>query len=233
MYNYLVFDLDGTLAPPGRKCPESAVQLLCSLEQEGYTVILCSGKPVYYLCGFARQLGLLRPVLVGETGAVVAFGIDLPFRKVCYLPVSEEAKSNLKILKNEIDLACSGDVWYQPNEVALTPFPKSPQAFERIARILDSHPEMNRSLKIYRQFDCFDILPAEVSKEAGLQLLASLLSAEAHRFLAVGDGQNDLSMFAFAGRSVSVGEDPHVRKAADLHFETITEALLHIKEHKM
>ena len=71
-------DLDGTLAPVGRGIAPQTVRMLRELEARGVRIALCSGKPVYYLCGLLRQVELRRPLLLGENGAVFQEGIDLP-----------------------------------------------------------------------------------------------------------------------------------------------------------
>jgi hydroxymethylpyrimidine pyrophosphatase-like HAD family hydrolase len=61
-----------------------------------------------------------------------------------------------------------------------------------------------------------DIAPEGVSKAHGLRVAADLLGVDAADVLAVGDGRNDLEMFAWAGRSVAMGQaPPEVREAAD------------------
>ncbi len=231
MHKNLIFDLDGTLAPIGKRCPEEAVATLCKLESSGRRIILCSGKPVYYLCGFARQMGLLDPILVGENGAVIAFGVNLPFKAVYYLPFSKNADLYIKSLKNEFDESCGDSVWYQPNERALTPFPKTKEAFKKLQAVVDMHPEMNEELNIYRQCDCFDILPKNITKATGLSMLASMLSCDQSDFVAVGDGINDLPMFEFADVSIGIGED--VKGMTKYHCDDIFTALQFINIAKL
>ncbi|HEX3004189.1 MAG TPA: HAD family hydrolase [Angustibacter sp.] len=61
-----------------------------------------------------------------------------------------------------------------------------------------------------------DIAPDGVSKAHGLQVVAEALGVAASDVLAVGDGRNDLEMFAWAGRSVAMGQaPPEVQEAAD------------------
>jgi len=61
-----------------------------------------------------------------------------------------------------------------------------------------------------------DIAPEGVSKAHGLQFVTSSLGVDAADVLAVGDGRNDLEMFAWAGRAVAMGQAPdQVRDAAD------------------
>ena len=55
-----------------------------------------------------------------------------------------------------------------------------------------------------------------MSKAHGLAVVAEALGVAASDVLAVGDGRNDLEMFAWAGRSVAMGQaPPEVQEAAD------------------
>ena len=51
-----------------------------------------------------------------------------------------------------------------------------------------------------------DLAPVGVSKASGLEHVARALGVDAADALAVGDGRNDLEMFAWAGRSVAMGQ---------------------------
>ncbi|MGN1262261.1 MAG: HAD family hydrolase, partial [Candidatus Enteromonas sp.] len=65
----VALDLDDTLAPIAKPASMEAVSSLRALEERGTVIALCSGKPLYYLTGFARQLGLKDIYLIGENGA--------------------------------------------------------------------------------------------------------------------------------------------------------------------
>lgn len=65
MHKLLVFDLDGTLAQRAKGIGYEDIQKLKELEKSDYRIAICSGKPICYLCGFARQLELENPVLIG------------------------------------------------------------------------------------------------------------------------------------------------------------------------
>ena len=61
-----------------------------------------------------------------------------------------------------------------------------------------------------------DLAPVGVSKASGLEYVAQQLGLSAADALAVGDGRNDLEMFAWAHRSVAMGQAiEQVRAAAD------------------
>ncbi|KQZ76097.1 HAD family hydrolase [Nocardioides sp. Root151] len=61
-----------------------------------------------------------------------------------------------------------------------------------------------------------DLAPQGISKASGLAHVAAELGIDAGDTLAIGDGRNDLEMFAWAGRSVAMGQAvPEVQAAAD------------------
>ena len=79
-----------------------------------------------------RQVGLKNPYLLGENGAVLQVYVELPPKELYILPYSNQAKESLKYIKTEID-AKLPDIWYQPNMVGVSPFPKNEDEFEIIA----------------------------------------------------------------------------------------------------
>lgn len=222
MVKLIVFDLDGTLAKIGKGIQAKDIELLKQIEQIGVKVTICSGKPVNYLCGFMRQVALENPILVGENGAVMQLGVELPPKQFYGLPYSKEAKQSICFLKEKIDEILP-DMWYQPNLVGLTPFPKNEKEFEMIASLIDEHKEQLKDVIVYRHVDSFDITPTGVDKRRGLEYLCELLEYEPEEIMAVGDGVNDYPMFEFAG--CSVGVNVKNTDKVDKNFEVMTEAL--------
>ena len=205
MKKMLVFDLDGTLAPIGKGMEPDNMLMLRELEKCGYRIAICSGKPTFYLCGFLRQIGLQEPILVGENGAVIQYGVELPPKQFYVCPNSERAAEQLHRMKERITAVCGKRVWFQPNEVELTPFPQDAEAFELIQGLIDERPEELDELIVYRQVDCFDFIPRNINKASGLAYLAELEGLTREAFVAVGDGINDVPMFEFAGVSIGIG----------------------------
>lgn len=61
-----------------------------------------------------------------------------------------------------------------------------------------------------------DVVAPGVSKASGVAMLAADLGIGAEEILAIGDGANDLPLFAWAGYSIAMGQSPHqVQRAAD------------------
>lgn len=236
-HKILVFDLDGTLCQLGKGMHPEDAALLRQLEEKGHTIVVCSGKTTYYLCGFLRQVGLKDPIMVGENGGTVQFGIDLPPRRFAQYPVDPAQLELLGQLRKEIDEVCKELVWYQPNEVQLTPFPRNEETFGTIRQILKQHGDELCDLQIYEQNDCFDIVPAGINKQNGLRFLSAMLEADSSRFLVVGDGVNDIPMFEFADYSILIrskkddeAENPLGFGKVDLVLPKIGDALQYILE---
>lgn len=227
MIKLAVFDLDGTLAPLGKGISREDIRLLREIEQRGVRVALCSGKPCYYLCGLVRQVGLERPILIGENGAVIVFGVELPPKRRYVLPCSEAAKSSIAFLKNEIGKLFP-DIWYQPNEVALTPFPVTERQFDAIQAVIDENRGLLSEVTVYRHVDSFDILPLGIDKKSGLAYLAERIGVSPREIVAVGDGVNDYPMFEYAAYSlgVNVADETRVQR----NFASVTKALRYILE---
>lgn len=222
MIKLIVFDLDNTLAEHGKGIVASDIDKIKKLENKGIKIAICSGKPVHYLSGFMRQVGLKKPYLLGENGAVLQVDVELPPKELYVLPYSTQAKEALSFIKGEIDRKLP-DIWYQPNMVGVSPFPKCEEEFEIIASLLDAHKNQLADTQIYRHPDCFDIIPEGIDKRAGVHFLAQKLNIKRDEIVAVGDSENDYPMFAYADMAlgVNVKDESKVNK----NFKTIAEVL--------
>lgn len=222
MYRLIVFDLDNTLAALGKGILPQDVALLRALEEKGARIAICSGKPTYYLCGFMRQVELCAPVLVGENGAVIQLGVDLPPRDYFVAPYSQDARRSIALLRAAFDEALP-ELWYQPNETGLTPFPKDEREFDLLQGCIDRLRPQLRDVIIYRHCDSYDITPEGITKKSGLERLGRLLGIAPQETIAVGDGVNDYPMFEYAGLSVGVNVQDAAR--VDHNFASANQAL--------
>lgn len=223
MHKILVFDLDGTLAPVGKGMTDQDILILKELEQTGYRIAICSGKPSYYLCGFMRQIGLNAPILIGENGGTIQYGVELPPKKYYVYPCSPAAKAQLKDMRQRIDDTCGDQVWYQPNELGLTPFPHDETTFDDIQHIIDTNRDALSEVLVYRHIDSFDITPQNINKFNGLTYLAEIEGLTRKDFIAIGDGVNDVPMFDYSDISIGVGEK--LKYPTTFSFMTVSEAL--------
>ncbi|MBQ7886699.1 MAG: HAD family phosphatase [Clostridia bacterium] len=225
MYKLIVFDLDGTLAALGRGIEPENLALVKRLEDAGARIAICSGKPTYYLCGFMRQAGLKAPVLVGENGAVIQLGVELPPKDYHVAPYSEAAKRSIRLLREAIEKAAPG-MWYQPNEVGLTPFPRNDAEFDAVQGCIDALTGEIRDVIVYRHCDSFDITPEGITKKSGLAQLGALLGIKPEETIAVGDGVNDYPMFEYA--ALSVGVNVKDADKVNVNFASAGEALSYL-----
>lgn len=227
MYRLIVFDLDGTLAALGKGIEPDDVNTLRRLEAAGARIAICSGKPTYYLCGLMRQVGLRAPVLVGENGAVIQLGVDLPPRDYFVAPYSDAAKRSIRLLADALSVEVPG-MWYQPNEVGLTPFPRDAAEFDAVQRVIDRLAPQMQDVIVYRHCDSFDITPDGITKKTGLARLGGLLGIPAEETACVGDGVNDYPMFEYGGLAVGVNVKDETK--VDRNFASIREALAFLEE---
>lgn len=227
MKRLLIFDLDGTLCPYNGPMTTEDIEALRQLEREGYKIAVCSGKPVYYLCGFMRQVGLVEPILAGENGSMIQFGIVMPNDRRFRYPVSDRAKAQIARVKARIDeIYQEPDVWYQPNDVELTPFVREEGMLDVIAEAIN---DLDLSeLNVYRFFDCFDFVPNNISKGNSVKYMAELVGVDMADVIVFGDADNDVSMFDVAGVSVKIGDK--LDYEADYCFEDLSQALAKVRE---
>lgn len=222
MMKLVVFDLDGTVAPVGKPIAPQTLEAMRTLEARGIHIALCSGKPVYYLCGVMRQAGLQRPILLGENGASMQIGIDLPPQEHYMLPYSQRARDSIRLIQAELEKR-QPKLWYQPNQVGLTPFFSTEAENQAIGQCLADLADRIADVDIYPQGDCYDVTPKGISKAEGLRALGQYLRIDTEDMVAVGDGINDYPMFECAGFSIGI----HLKnpEAVSLNVSCIAEAM--------
>ena len=225
---FVIFDLDGTLAPVGEATERECVELLWKIRDAGAKIAISSEKPTFYLCGYARHLGLGDAYLIVENGGVIQEGVDLPPRCFEKARLPEKTRRALKELRKKMEEAFPDEIWYQPNETALTPFPYKAEIFPPLRKLIEDFITPDLFLAVYEHPDCFDIEYSLLSKGEGLKKLSSLTGVDTKDMIAVGDWTNDYPMFEAAGYSVGIHLPDATR--ADVNFPTLKEALLHIFE---
>ncbi len=221
----VVFDLDGTLAPIGQGMSQENIDLLNKISDRGMKIAICSGKPAYYLCGFVRQLGIHDMILLGENGAVIQFGINLPPQIYCTLPYERSVKSALRQIEEDIGDMIP-DIWFQPNSVGVTPFPRNEEEFRKIEDYVEDHEDLMKGIETFRHSDSIDFVPSGLTKYDGLQKLTQMTGIMADEMIAVGDGVNDTPMFSYAGLSLGIGLSD--QELVDKNFASVTESLEYI-----
>lgn len=222
MQRLVVFDLDGTLAEIGEAVKAENVDKLKEIERYA-SVAICSGKPIYYLCGLTRQLGLKKPIHIGENGAVICYGYDLPPSRYERVKVDKKTKTLLAELKEAIEEKLGDGVWFQPNEVALTPFPKGEEEWKILDETVRSYSAALQGVNVYRQCDCYDFCPCDIDKAVGVQKVMRELGVNKDGLYAVGDGANDVSMLRLTDNSYAI--DMQDKSVAKVNCQCVDEAI--------
>lgn len=225
MGRLLVFDLDGTLADLHGNMFEQDIVQLQQLEQQGNIIVVCSGKPLGYLSGFMRQVGLSAPILIGENGTFVQFGYHYPPAQHYMLPFDRRCIEVLAEIRSDI-LALLPNVWCQPNQNMFTPYPDTAEQFDVIQHYIDSNPHLMDMIDVYRFSVCFDFVPRGLGKGNGVVWLANHLGVDLANVVAVGDGVNDYTMFDVVGTALGINF-PEPDKVTH-NFVTINKALQYL-----
>ena len=127
MIRLIIFDIDKTLALPNQPIAQHIVEQLQLIESKGIRVALISSKPATYISGFARQLGLQKPIILGEHGAIIYYSAKFPPEKeISMIGTNEDVFSAIESIKSSIISKYNDSVWLQPNTINLTIFPESP-----------------------------------------------------------------------------------------------------------
>jgi HAD superfamily hydrolase (TIGR01484 family) len=221
----IFFDLDGTLAPLGKPVPETVLQALRFLQHQDIRLSLCSGKPVYYLSGLARQLALEQLILIGENGLSVQVGADLPPHAHFTLPVPAICHPTLANIRRLALQQFDGRVWEQTNEVAVSFLFPEGTLNDEFRAFAERHEDFLTAggVTAIEQKDAFDFQPSGIHKGLAIREVLKRLHLSPSEAAAVGDSYNDYPMFEACGTSVGISlPDP---ERADHAVADIEEAL--------
>ncbi|MHB1261435.1 MAG: HAD family hydrolase [Thermoplasmatota archaeon] len=198
-FDVVVTDLDRTFTRPDLSLDDRALAMARRLRQAGITCILASGRR-------AQDLEAWTPLhdafdgFVLECGAVWGPWGDLR-------AAGPEAHS-AAVREVARDLASEGCAVEEGLASCSVPADWRPR--------LEAHPQRPR-LSLQPNRDRIDVVAAGIDKAVGLRLLLDHFGLPAPRVLSIGDGENDLPVFAMADRSVAVANAAAVvRQAADV-----------------
>jgi len=224
----IVFDVDNTLAKPNMPIPQSVIKALKQFEIRGVKIFLISGKPVSYLSGLARQLGLQNPMLSGENGAIIYYSNKFPPKK-SIIAIRKKAKI-LEKLESEIVNKFGKRVWIQPNLFNLTIFPMTERVKEELFQFVVTNASENsfkKKFRIYKHSDSIEVVHLYIDKGFALRKITRLNKIKKYEVIAVGDAENDIPMFKEAGISIGIGMSgttysfPNIQKAIQFVYKLI------------
>ncbi|MBH9967970.1 HAD family hydrolase [[Bacillus] enclensis] len=207
MVKLLAFDIDNTLAEINKPIMESTMYFLRLFEEKGTRIAFVSGKPAIYISGMVRQLGLDNPIIIGENGLDIFYGSAVPPVKSIEADTSDMVKKKLLRIKEVLIEEFSERIWFQPNAVSVTAFPKDitdmDKLVERIGEVFKDE-SIVKDLVYYKHSDSIDIAPKNVHKGNALNKLLQKEGWAKEEVIAIGDGENDIPMFNVSGYTIGV-----------------------------
>lgn len=199
-FRVVALDVDGTLTSAGR-IPKEALQAIEQVRRDGLLVVLATGRIGAELAASFPQIANRVDALVLENGAVARIGgktypLSTPVDRALDAALDEHGVVSRR---GEVILATQG---------------------EYAATVLEVIGELGLDCQIVRNRAELMVVPAGVTKGTGLAAVLARLHLSPHNTIAVGDAENDLSLFGSAEIGAAVADAvPSLREHADLVLE--------------
>ena len=197
-FKVVAIDFDGTLADKDGRIGAEVRQALGASRGSGTKVVIVTGRTWADLVGAVPDVATMADAIVAENGAVLVLqGVERPLAAPVDPDLAARLRSRgLSVKAGRVLLACSAD--------------DAPVVLHEIQQIgIDCKMVRNRSSLM--------ILPAGISKGTGLSAVLGHLRISRHNTVAVGDAENDLSLFATCELGIAVANAvPQVREHADV-----------------
>ncbi|MFB6309811.1 MAG: phosphoglycolate phosphatase [Salinirussus sp.] len=201
----LAVDIDGTLTDEHRVIDPRAAAVL---QRWPAPVAIATGKAFPYPVALCEFLGL-DPAVIAENGGVVLAGRDGPLRFTGDPEAAAAVAADLEAQApglgwGEVDLV---NRWRE-TELAVS---------REVPREVVEAAAETAGLVVLDTGFAYHVVSPSVSKGSGLETLAAELGRDPIEFVAVGDSENDVSLFNVVTRAVAVGSADNPAKAAADH----------------
>ncbi|ALC89407.1 hypothetical protein AM500_06130 [Bacillus sp. FJAT-18017] len=227
----MAFDIDNTLAEINKPILKETVEKLLTLEKKGIWIAFVSGKPAIYISGMVRQVGLREAIVIGENGLNIYYGCAVPPRVIIDADVKEQPRELLREVHREVHFHFKERVWFQPNAVSVTAFPrdiKDMPELRQMIEVLFSRDDISSELVFYQHSDSIDIAPKDINKGNAIKSLLDREGWSKEDVVAIGDGENDIPMFKEAGYTIGLNFKANFK--VDINVQDIKAALEIIEE---
>lgn len=238
-------DIDGTILDHDQKMTERVRKAVRAVAESGIHVVIATGRSMHETLPVLDRLGLLTGWAVCSNGSVtLRLDPELPAGYEMADVVTFDAAPVITLLRTHLPTALYAVETARGDFLLTAPFPPGElqglhtrvvRGFdellgEPVCRVVVRSPDHTSEdfMKLTRAVGLhgvnyavgwtawLDLAPEGVSKASALEVVRHRLDVPPARTLAVGDGRNDLEMFAWAGHSVAMGNaTPDVRDAAD------------------
>jgi hypothetical protein len=209
-WSILASDFDGTLAVEGW-VPVETLAAVARFRATGGLLVLVTGRRVPELDSVFPEWAEVVDLLIAENGGVLLNPSSPPGRALApELPPELPAL----LLEHGVGPAELGQVLVS---TAREDEPAVRRVAEALADIWPCHVVPNK--------DRLMLMPAGVDKGTGLVAAVEELGRDLHEVLAIGDGENDISLLRDAGLGVAVGDAvPALIRAADVTTRAVSSA---------
>ena len=219
-YSALALDYDGTIASDG-VVPPRVLEALRTLKESGRRLVLVTGRELEELLALFPDIGIFDRV-IAENGALL-YRPETGQRVGLHEPPPEAL---IEALRNSGIPLAIGHV------ILATVRPYEVPVLECIARLgLEQQVIFNKGAVM--------VLPPGCNKASGLKSALAELGISARDVVAVGDGENDHSLFELAGYSVATGNAvATLKEAADqvtnaTHGDGVIEVVNTLLQHEL
>jgi Cof subfamily protein (haloacid dehalogenase superfamily) len=243
----LVSDVDGTLVTNDKRLTPRVQNAARAVDQAGIAFTITSSRPAFGMRMLIAPLGLKTPIAAFNGGLIVSperlkriegnpVPVEIARRSIAFLAgrgvgiwihtekawlaldrAGDYVDHEIRTIQTEPSIVASFD---RPGVVdeaykivgVSTDFDLLAQCERDLAAELGASATVARSQLYY-----LDVTHPLANKGHAVRRLSELLGIPAAAIAVIGDGRNDMAMFAVAGLAIAMGNaDPQVQKAADL-----------------
>lgn len=226
-------DVEGTLVRAGHRPAPAVLDAIAAVRAAGHHLVVATGRSLSSAVQVARQLGIRDGWVVAANGAVtarlrpdgysIAQVVPLDAEPVCRLVArtrpdlrlaAEVVGTGYRVTRRfpERQLGGHQEVARTPEGLWARPTPRVVVHGQWARRIA---PTLRASgvTAIPARVDWVDVTAPGVTKATALEAIRAELGVAPSRTVAVGDGENDLEMLAWAAVSIAMGQAPEEVRA--------------------